>query len=88
MFDRIIRGMAYPDSGILCFLNQTTYEDVRRYAKDLDIVYARTLGYDNDQFELPTDWLNWKPTAHHDNSIHLSLSDIKYYIPLFRPFQL
>lgn len=67
MFDRIIRGMAYPDSGILCFLNQTTYEDVRRYAKDLDIVYARTLGYDNDQFELPTDWLNWKPTAHHDN---------------------
>ena len=67
MFNRIIRGMAYPDSGILCFLNQTSFDDVKRYLKDLDIVYARTLGHDNNQFELPTDWHQWKPTAHHDN---------------------
>lgn len=67
MFNRIIRGMAYPDSGILCFLNQSSYENIKRYLKDLDIVYSRTLGSDNHEFELPADWYQWMPTAHHDN---------------------
>lgn len=67
MFNRIIRGMAYPDSGILCFLNQSSYENIKRYLKDLDIVYSRTLGSDNYEFELPADWYQWMPTAHHDN---------------------
>lgn len=69
MFGRIIRGMAYPDSGITTIQNNaTTYENIRSYIKNLDIVYARTLGNDNDYFELPTDWLAWMPTAHHNNN--------------------
>lgn len=67
MFGQIIRGMAYPDSGIRTFVNQSSYEDIRRYLMDLDIVYSRTLGGDNNRFELPTDWYQWMPTAHHDN---------------------
>lgn len=63
----IIRGMAYPDSGIRRLANNTLYSDVKRYLTDLDIVYARTLGGDNDLFELPTDWHAWVPTAHHAN---------------------
>ncbi len=66
-FGLIIRGMAYPDSGITAFANNANYADIRRYLQDLDIVYSRTLGGDNDRFELPGDWLAWIPTAHHDN---------------------
>lgn len=66
-FGRIIRGMAYPDSGIRRFCNESSYGTVRNYLKDLGIVYSRTLGGDNDEFELPTDWLAWMPTAHHNN---------------------
>lgn len=67
MFGRIIRGMAYPDSGIRKFVNQASYENIRDYLVDLDIVYSRTLGQDNNRFDLPTDWYQWMPTAHHDN---------------------
>ncbi len=67
MFDRIIRGMAYQDSGICRFREGTTYEDVKCALQQLDIVYSRTLGNDNNAFELPTDWYAWMPTAHHDN---------------------
>ncbi len=66
-FDRIIRGMAYPDSGITRFSNGTDYDTVKAYLKDLDIAYARTLSGDNNKFELPTDWHSWMPTAHHNN---------------------
>ncbi len=66
-FGMIIRGMAYPDSGIRRFQNEASYENIKRYLTDLDIVYARTLGGDNDDFMLPTDWHAWMPTAHHDN---------------------
>ena len=51
--DRIIRGMAYPDSGILDFVNGSDYETVKNYLKELDIAYARTLGGDNNRFQLP-----------------------------------
>lgn len=64
----IIRGMAYPDSGIR--MNQpgaTCYEKVREYLSDLGVVYSRTLGGDNDTFDLPTDPYAWMPTAHHNN---------------------
>ena len=67
MFGRIIRGMAYPDSGIRAFTNQASYDNIRNYLKDLDIVYSRTLGQDRNCFELPSDWYQWMPTAHHDN---------------------
>ena len=66
-FDRIIRGMAYPDCGVRRFHNGQNYERVREILKDLGIVYARTLGGDNNAFTLPTDWYEWIPTIHHNN---------------------
>lgn len=67
LFGTIIRGMAYPDSGIHDFQNNANYECVREYLKDLGIAYARSLCGDNDGFKLPADWYNWIPTAHHNN---------------------
>ncbi|MBO4898509.1 MAG: polysaccharide deacetylase family protein [Clostridia bacterium] len=66
-YSLIIRGMAYPDFGIRKFTANVTYEDVKNYLKELDIAYSRTLGGDNNRFEMPTDWYAWMPTAHHDN---------------------
>ncbi len=66
-FSRIIRGMAYADTGVTAFANGTDYGTVKAYLKDLGIVYARTLGADNDRFELPSDWHAWMPTVHHNN---------------------
>ncbi len=64
----MIRGMAYPDTGITNFANGTTYEDVKCYLRQLGIVYSRILGGDNNSFLLPTDWHAWMPTVHHDNT--------------------
>ena len=66
-FDMIIQGMAYPDSGITKFENGASYDNIRSYLADLDILYSRTLGSDNNSFTLPTDWFAWMPTAHHNN---------------------
>lgn len=66
-FNRIIRGMAYPDSGITKFSNGASYESIRSYLSDLGIVYSRTAGSDNNEFMLPTDWYAWMPTAKHTN---------------------
>ena len=66
-FGMIIRGMAYPDSGITRFENGAEYGNIKQYLTDLGIVYSRTLGGDNDSFALPTDWYAWMPTAHHTN---------------------
>lgn len=66
-FGGIIRGMAYSDSGILDWSNQAEYSNVKQFLKNLDIVYSRTLGGDNNRFQMPNDWYNWVPTAHHDN---------------------
>ncbi len=65
--DRIIRGMAYPDTGITLMGNFTTYEKIKNYLSELDIAYARTLGKDNNDFLLPADFHAWMPTAHHNN---------------------
>jgi len=72
---RIIRGMAYPDSGIRRLNSGNSYEQIRQYLKDLDIAYARTLGGDNDGFELPEDFYAWMPSAHHDNAQILAYID-------------
>ena len=86
-FDIIVRGMAYPDSGILRFTNNASYERIKGYLTDLDIAYARTLCGDNNSFMLPTDWHSWMPTAHHKNPnlmeyveefININLSDKVY----------
>ena len=66
-FGMIIRGMAYPDSGITKFHNNTNYANIKQNLQDLDIVYSRTLAGDNNTFLLPTDWHAWMPTAHHNN---------------------
>lgn len=63
----IIRGMAYPDTGINLFGNFGNYEMVRQYLTELDIAYSRTLGGDNNSFLLPADFYAWMPTAHHNN---------------------
>ena len=64
--DSIIRGMAYPDSGITQMGNFGTYEMIKQYLTELDIAYARTTGDDNS-FMIPADFHAWVPTAHHDN---------------------
>lgn len=74
-FDTIIRGMAYPDTGICQFHNGTTMADVEAYLKALDIAYARTLGGKNDSFELPNNWYQWMPTAHYDHPEILDMLD-------------
>lgn len=66
-YDRIIRGLAYPDFGITRFDNGASYEQIKSYLTHLDIAYARSLGGDNNRFYMPTDWHNWVPTASHNN---------------------
>ena len=66
-FGGIIRGMAYPDSGITKIHPGTSYETIRQILAGSGIAYARSLGGDNDRFLLPEDWYNWVPTAHHNN---------------------
>ena len=67
-FNRIVRGMAYPDSGIRRMEGENNYPNIRGYVENLGIVYSRTLGGDNNSFLMPTDWYAWMPTAHHGNS--------------------
>ena len=66
-FGMIIRGMAYPDTGITRMDGNNTVENITEYLKNLGIVYARTLSGDNNSFLLPNNWLTWMPTAHHNN---------------------
>lgn len=64
-FGCIVRGMAYAWSGIMVMNNGNSYEQIKNYLKELDIVYARTLFGDNDDFYLPDDWHAWMPNTHH-----------------------
>lgn len=66
-FGMIIRGMAYPDSGITRMFNGNDRENIYSYLKNLGIVYSRTLADDNDSFMLPDNFYAWMPTAHHTN---------------------
>lgn len=67
IFDTIIRGMAYPDSGIRAIYNGNSYQTVKDILTYSGIVYSRTLGGDNDTFAMPLDFHAWMPTAHHKN---------------------
>lgn len=67
IFGMIIRGMAYPDSGITYFTNGASYPAVKQYLTECDICYCRTLAGDNNSFTLPSDWHAWMPTCHHNN---------------------
>ena len=66
--DSIIRGMAYPDTGITQMGNFGNFESIKQYLKELDIAYSRTLGGDNNSFMLPNDFYAWMPSCHHDNA--------------------
>lgn len=66
-FGGIIRGMAYADSGIRVSTSGVSKDEIKNYLKSLGIAYARTLGGDNDSFQLPTDFYEWMPTADHEN---------------------
>lgn len=74
-YGRIIRGMAYPDTGITAFTNTTDYQKVRSYLSELGIVYSRTLAGDNDRFLLPDDFLSWMPSFHHSNPEAFNMID-------------
>ena len=74
-FDTIVRGLAYPDTGIVHLNNGATLESIEHYLKELDIAYARTLGEINDSFNLPQNWYQWMPTAHHDSVETMNLVD-------------
>ena len=86
---RIIRGMAYPNSGIRLMTNLGTYEEIKQYLTELDIAYARSLGGDNNGFLLPTDFHAWVPSAHHKNPKTLEYIDeflaIDFNDPNMRP---
>lgn len=64
---KIIRGMAYPDSGITLMMGGNNLEDISRRLSELGIAYSRTLAGDNDGFMLPNNWYAWMPTCHHNN---------------------
>ncbi|MBQ3529752.1 MAG: polysaccharide deacetylase family protein [Oscillospiraceae bacterium] len=66
--DSIIRGMAYPDTGITQMGSMGDYAQIKNYLQELDIAYARTLAGDNDSFMLPQDFHAWMPSAHHNNA--------------------
>ena len=82
---RIIRGMAYPNSGIRLMTNLGTYEQIKQYLTELDIAYARSLGGDNNAFQLPVDFHNWIPSAHHKNPSILEYVDDFLAIDLKNP---
>ena len=82
---RIIRGMAYPNSGIRLMTNLGTYEQIKQYLTELDIAYARSLGGDNNEFQLPVDFHNWIPSAHHKNPSILEYVDDFLAIDLKNP---
>ena len=73
--DTLIRGMAYPDTGITQLSCVISYPEIKNYLTQLDIAYARTLGTLNDSFLLPQDFHAWMPTAHHDNPKLMSCID-------------
>ncbi|MBO5370575.1 MAG: polysaccharide deacetylase family protein [Clostridia bacterium] len=66
-FGMIIRGMAFPDRSVNRFVKPDIYKEVKSRLVDLDIVYSRCAGGENDNFKLPDDWHNWETTAHHKN---------------------
>ncbi len=66
-FGIIVRGMAFPDRIVSRVKKPEAYIAVRSYLEDLDIAYVRIASGDNNLFELPDDWYNWMPTAHHEN---------------------
>jgi peptidoglycan/xylan/chitin deacetylase (PgdA/CDA1 family) len=66
-FGVIVRGMAFPDNVVNRFKEPEAYKRIKGYLSDLEVDYVRSADGDNDEFQLPEDWHNWIPTAHHNN---------------------
>jgi len=64
-FGIIVRGLAYPDSGINHLCNGTTLESIKQYLSELDIAYARSLNSVSGGMDLITDPYCWNPTIFH-----------------------
>lgn len=59
---RPVRGMAYPNG------SASKSPRVDEILRALGVVYSRIVATDTS-FALPTDWLDWHPTAHHNDGI-------------------
>lgn len=80
LFGKIVRGMAYP---------MGTYSDmVVDVLKACGVVYSRTIKA-TEKFDLPTDFLRWNPTCHHNHPRLMELADeflnknVRHYSQLF-----
>lgn len=60
-----VRGFSYP--------NGSYSEEIKSMLKNLGIAYARIVG-DSECFNMPKDFLEWKPTCHHNHRL-LELTD-------------
>ena len=58
MFGRVITGMAYA--------NGSYSEEIMELLHKVGIRWARLAG-ESEKFDLPTNWLAWQGTCHHDN---------------------
>lgn len=66
LFGRIVRGMAYANG---------KYDGrVAQIARQCGIRYARTT-VSTHAFDLPSDWLQWHPTCHHNDPQLFALAD-------------
>ncbi len=63
----MVRGYAYADRCLRRDQSPELYARVRPMLENLEVTYARTAGGDNDSFNLPDDFYQWMPTAHHNN---------------------
>lgn len=80
LFGKIVRGMAYP---------MGTYSDtVIDVLKSCGVVYSRTTKA-TEKFDLPSDFLHWNPTCHHNHPRLMELADeflnqkVRHYPKLF-----
>lgn len=67
-FDRIIRGMAYPQGTI------SVSDRVVATLKQCGIAYARTTA-STGRFDMPTDWLRLPATCHHNDPRLMELAE-------------
>ncbi len=65
-YGTFVRGYAYPYGAY--------NEEVKNILKNCGIVYARTVNSSHG-FDLPTDWLELRPTCHHDDEKVFELAD-------------
>ena len=87
-FGIIVRGLAYPDSGINHFCNGTTFESIKQYLKELDIAYARSLNSVSGNMDLFADPYCWNPTIYHASpNIIAHIDKFLSFDPKAVPFQ-